>query len=173
MNIHQNGRITPASRAELVARVLDDRLSVRLVAAAAGVCPRTVRKWVARYQTDGPAGLIDRSSRPARLADGVGSLKTGSRTRPAHAEGRLVYNGADRDERGAGAYAQLAALFEVDHRTLERWVARWRTARSVEPQPRAGGWCPLIDLNVLRVLAREVPDATIAEMCAEYNCRAP
>ena len=76
-------------------------------------------------------------------------------------------------ERGAGSYAQLAALFEVDHRTLERWVARWRTARSVEPQPRAGGWCPLIDLNVLRVLAREVPDVTIAEMCAEYNCRAP
>ena len=39
-------------------------------------------------------------------------------------------------ERGAGSYAQLAALFEVDHRTLERWVARWRTARSVEPRPR-------------------------------------
>ena len=43
-------------------------------------------------------------------------------------------------ERGAGSYAQLAALFEVDHRTLERWVprwrtARWRTARSVEPRP--------------------------------------
>jgi len=30
-------------------------------------------------------------------ADGVGSLKHGSRTHPAHAEGRLVYNGADRD----------------------------------------------------------------------------
>ena len=76
-------------------------------------------------------------------------------------------------ERGEGSYAQLAALFEVDHRTLERWVARWRTARSVEPRPRSGGRRSPIDLEVLRVLAREVPDATIAEMCAEYNRRAP
>ena len=66
MDIHQNARTTPASRAELVARVLDDQLPVSLVAAAAGVCPRTVRKWVARYQAEGPAGLSDRSSRPAR-----------------------------------------------------------------------------------------------------------
>ena len=29
-------------------------------------------------------------------------------------------------ERGDGSYARLAALFDVDHRTLERWVARWR-----------------------------------------------
>ena len=56
-------------------------------------------------------------------------------------------------ERGAGSYAQLAALFEVDHRTLERWVPRWRTARSVEPWPRAGGWRSPIDLKVRRVLA--------------------
>ena len=32
-------------------------------------------------------------------------------------------------ERGDGSYGQLAALFAVDHRTLERWVARWRTAQ--------------------------------------------
>lgn len=76
-------------------------------------------------------------------------------------------------ERGEGSYAQLAALFDVDHRTLERWVARWRTARSVEPRPPGGGWRSPIDLAVLRVLAREVPDATVAEMCAEYNRRAP
>lgn len=76
-------------------------------------------------------------------------------------------------ERGEGSYAHLAALFDVDHRTLERWVARWRTARSVEPRPPGGGWRSPIDLLALRVLAREVPDATIAEMCAEYNRRAP
>src|SRR5258708_10486887 len=34
---------------------------------AAGVCPRTVRKWVARFKTEGRAGLMDRSSRPKRL----------------------------------------------------------------------------------------------------------
>ena len=64
VDIHQKARTTPASRAELVARVLDDQLPVNLVAAAAGVCPRTVRKWIARYQVEGPNGLADRSSRP-------------------------------------------------------------------------------------------------------------
>jgi transposase-like protein len=37
-------------------------------------------------------------------------------------------------ERGDGSSAQLAALFDVDHRTLERWVARWRDTQSLAPQ---------------------------------------
>ncbi len=36
-------------------------------ARAAGICPHTVRKGVARYRTEGVAGLQDRSSRPRRL----------------------------------------------------------------------------------------------------------
>ena len=69
----------PASRAELVARVLDDQLPVNLVAAAAGVCPRTVRTWTARYQAEGPNGLADRSSRPHRQPRG----HSGSPSSPA------------------------------------------------------------------------------------------
>ena len=65
MDIHQNARTTRVSRAQLVARVLDDHLPVNLVAAA-GVCPRTVRKWTARHQAEGPDGLTDRRSRPHR-----------------------------------------------------------------------------------------------------------
>ncbi len=76
-------------------------------------------------------------------------------------------------ERGEGSYAPLAAWFAGDHRTLERWVARSRTARSaVEPRPPGGGRRSPIDLDVLRLLAREVPDVPVAEMCAEYNGRA-
>ncbi len=30
------------------------------------MCLRTVRKWVGRYQAEGRAGLLDRSSRPHR-----------------------------------------------------------------------------------------------------------
>jgi transposase-like protein len=36
-------------------------------ARASGVCPRTVRKWVARFKAEGAEGLKDRSSRPRRL----------------------------------------------------------------------------------------------------------
>ena len=67
MDIHKNARLTVHSRAELVRRVLDERQTPKAVATALGVCERTVRKWVARFQAEGPAGLADRSSRPARL----------------------------------------------------------------------------------------------------------
>ena len=74
-------------------------------------------------------------------------------------------------ERGDGSYAHLAAVFGVDHRTLERWVARWRDTRSMLPEPKRGGWpCP-IDLSVLRTVIRDRPDATVTEACAEYNRR--
>ena len=36
-------------------------------ARAAGVCPRTARKWLKRFEAEGPDGLIDRSSRPHKL----------------------------------------------------------------------------------------------------------
>ena len=67
MNIHQNAKLTPQSRTEIVRRVLDEDQSRAAVAAAFGVCARTVRKWVVRYQTEGVQGLRDRSSRPHRL----------------------------------------------------------------------------------------------------------
>ena len=66
MDIHDNARLTPHGRARIVRRVMGGE-AVRLVAEAAGVCPRTVRKWLARYRAEGLAGLQDRSSRPHRL----------------------------------------------------------------------------------------------------------
>jgi hypothetical protein len=35
-----------------------------VVASNLGVDVKTVRKWCARFQAEGPAGLLDRSSRP-------------------------------------------------------------------------------------------------------------
>ena len=66
MDIHHNARLTPHGRARIVQQVLSGQ-TVRMVAEAAGVCPRTVRKWLARYRAEGSAGLQDRSSRPHRL----------------------------------------------------------------------------------------------------------
>jgi transposase len=76
-------------------------------------------------------------------------------------------------ERGEGSYTAVAALFDLHPRTLERWVARWRVAQELTPQPRGGGRRSPIDVAILHVLVHEVPDATVAEMCAEYNRRAP
>ena len=66
MNIHKNARLTPIGR-ERIVRLVGDGQTPKAVAQAAGVCPRTVRKWVDRYHREGLAGLQDRSSRPHRL----------------------------------------------------------------------------------------------------------
>ncbi len=66
MDIHKNARLTPHGRAWIVRQVASGQ-TPEVVAATAGVCPRTVRKWLKRYHLEGLAGLQDRSSRPHRL----------------------------------------------------------------------------------------------------------
>ena len=67
MNMHKNARTTPWSRGQIVARVRTEQERPAAVAAGVGISERTVRKWVARYRSEGLAGLADRSSRPHRL----------------------------------------------------------------------------------------------------------
>jgi transposase InsO family protein len=66
MNVHSSARITRAGRALLVQRVTEEQWPVAEAAEAAGVSPRTVYKWLARFEAEGPEGLFDRSSRPKR-----------------------------------------------------------------------------------------------------------
>jgi transposase InsO family protein len=66
MNSHKHARLTRAGRALLVHRVLDQGWSVTDSAQAVGVSVRTAHKWFARFKAEGPAGLVDRSSRPHR-----------------------------------------------------------------------------------------------------------
>ena len=66
MNVHKNARLTPIGR-ERIIRQIESGQTPKAVAQTAGVCPRTVRKWVDRYRREGLAGLRDRSSRPHRL----------------------------------------------------------------------------------------------------------
>jgi len=66
MNIHKNARLTPVGRERLVAAMLSGQ-TPEAAARAAGVCPRTAHKWLARFRVEGAAGLTDRSSRPHRL----------------------------------------------------------------------------------------------------------
>jgi transposase InsO family protein len=66
MNLHKNARLTPRGR-ERIVRQIKSGQTLEVVAKAAGVRLRTVRKWVARYRCEGLAGLQDRSSRPHRL----------------------------------------------------------------------------------------------------------
>ena len=66
MNMHKNARLTPRGREHMVHTMLRGQ-TPQAAARAAGVCPRTAHKWLARYRAEGRAGLQDRSSRPKRL----------------------------------------------------------------------------------------------------------
>jgi transposase-like protein len=66
MNVHKNARLTPHGRERIVRQIVSGQ-TPKAVGEAAGVCARTVRKWVSRYRSEGLAGLRDRSSRPHRL----------------------------------------------------------------------------------------------------------
>jgi transposase-like protein len=63
MNVHQNARLTPFRRRELVMR-LEQGEAVSSVARQLGISVRTAHKWRGRFGRDGVSGLYDRSSRP-------------------------------------------------------------------------------------------------------------
>jgi len=64
MNSHKHARLTPIGRALLVSRVFDQGWTVSAASQAAGVSRHTAHKWLRRFNEEGPAGLLDRSSRP-------------------------------------------------------------------------------------------------------------
>jgi len=119
MDVHQNARSTPRSRAEIVRRVLAGQRPAA-VAAAVGVSEPTVRKWVARYRAGAEAGLRDRSCRPHRS--------------PA-ATPRLLVSWAQQLRRQRWTGAQIAAALGVSESTVARVLRRCGLARvrALEP----------------------------------------
>ena len=120
MNVHKNARLTFHSRAEMVRRVLEEGQTPKAVASAFGVCGKTVRKWLERYQSEGPDGLYDRSSRPNRLY----------RPTPEAVCRRVV---ALRRERRTGA--QIAAEAGVSPATVSRILKRHGLNRLKDLEP--------------------------------------
>ena len=114
MDIHQNARSTPRSRAEIVRRVLTGQQRPGCVAAAVGVSERTVRKWVARYQAEADAGLRDRSCRPHRSP---------TATPP------LLVDWIERLRRQRWTGAEIAAALQLSPSTVARLLRRRGLAR--------------------------------------------
>jgi transposase-like protein len=61
---HRNARLTFHGRLLLVERVCQQRRPVAHVAKELGVSRQCAHRWVARYRSEGEAGLADRSSCP-------------------------------------------------------------------------------------------------------------
>jgi transposase InsO family protein len=61
---HPRARLTAFGRTLIVQRIEELGWTVAETAKAAGVSRATAHKWIRRFRDEGPAGLIDRSSRP-------------------------------------------------------------------------------------------------------------
>jgi transposase InsO family protein len=63
---HANAALTPRARLRLARLVVDQGWPIPRAAERYDVSWRTAKKWADRYRAEGPAGMIDRSSRPHR-----------------------------------------------------------------------------------------------------------
>ena len=61
---HRNARLTPHGRRLLVERVRVEGQAVAHVAKAMGISRQCGHRWLRRFDAEGDAGLVDRSSRP-------------------------------------------------------------------------------------------------------------
>ena len=120
MELHNNARSCPASRGLLVRRILGG-MSVTGAAEAAGVSRRTAFKWKRRFAEAGEAALVDRSSRPHRIA---------RQTHPDRVEEVLRL----RKRRNTGP--QIATRVGLSSATVARILARNGLSRlkSLEPK---------------------------------------
>jgi transposase InsO family protein len=69
MKLHARARLSLIRRQEMVAMVVEEGRSLTEAAEAAGVSDRTCSKWVRRFEAEGEAGLLDRSSAPLTVAN--------------------------------------------------------------------------------------------------------
>ena len=73
-----------------------------------------------------------------------------------------------------GSQRALAALFGVSRAFVENLLRRRRTTGTIAPRPHAGGRQPSCDRaarEMVALILREQPDATLEELCAQLGQR--
>jgi transposase InsO family protein len=119
-NPHQNARLTPYSREQIVARICAGQTAAE-VAAAFAVSVRTVRKWLARFRAGGQAALSNHASAPARVA---GRLREATVALILHLRRSLRMTGA-----------AIAAKLGLARSTVSRWLRREGLGRLAQIDP--------------------------------------
>ena len=107
--MHGNAPLTPEGRLRLCRRI-EAGWTVASAAESMNISRQCAHKWWRRYRDDGPAGLVDRSSRPHSCPHQT----------PARVERRIV---ALRKSRKLGP-ARLAGIVDVPASTVHRVLVR-------------------------------------------------
>jgi transposase InsO family protein len=109
MKLHANARTCPNSRRLLVRRVEEEGWSLIAAAEAAGISERSARKWLARWRTQGEAGLLDRSSAPRRVPNRLASDRLAA---------------IEKLRRVRMTAAEIAEVLGMAISTVSRWLRR-------------------------------------------------
>jgi len=143
---HRNARLTVHGRRLLVQRVRIEGMPVAHVAKAMGVSRQCAHRWVARWDVEGDAGLVDRSSRPHR-SPARASRDVEQRVVAARRDLRV---GPDR----------LADELGVPARTISRILRRHQVPYLFECDPLTGDVIRASKVTAIRY-EREIPGELI------------
>ena len=105
MDTHKNASLTPKGREAMARSVIEGGLCKAAASHQFNTTPKTVAKWVGRFQAEGVAGLQDRSSKPR---------SSPSQTEPA------VCAAVEALRRQRHTGAQIAAEVDVSAATVSR-----------------------------------------------------
>lgn len=122
MNVHRRAKTTPASRALLVRRVVEQGWTMRSATDALGISERSGYKWLRRFREGGWAALEDRSSAPRRRPRRLG-LQIEEWVVELRRKHRL-------------SAVALAEVARVPRSTLGRLLRRHRLSRARDLEPR-------------------------------------
>ncbi|WP_375426245.1 IS481 family transposase [uncultured Friedmanniella sp.] len=112
---HPKAALSPVGRLRVARCVVDDGWPLRRAAERFQISTTTAARWAGRYRQDGPAGMLDRSSRPHRSP---------TRT-PTRTERRII---KVRVLRRWGP-ARIGYLLGLHPSTVHRVLSRYRLAR--------------------------------------------
>ncbi len=107
---HANAPLTERGRLRLARCVVDEGWSLRRAAERFQVSHNTARRWATRYRQQGPAGMVDRSSRP----------HTSPARTPAPTERKVVHLRAKRRWGPARIAGRLGLAASTCHAILRR-----------------------------------------------------
>jgi transposase InsO family protein len=121
---HRNARLTFHGRATAVHRVRHQGRPQAHVAKEMGVSRQCIHRWVHRYDTEGPDGLHDRSSRP--------------RSSPTHTSAHVEEQVLDLRERDRRGPEEIGAELGVAPRTVSRILRRHHAPHLRDRDPITG-----------------------------------
>jgi transposase InsO family protein len=110
---HANATLTPRGRLLLARCVVEDSWPLRRAAERFNVSHKTAERWAARYREFGPAGMVDRSSRPRRSPHQL----------PVRTERRILGLRVSRRWGPARIAYRLHLAISTVHRVLARYGA--------------------------------------------------